>query len=100
MRSTFKCFAVLFLLLSATIVLVNAYEWDWLTARIVLPGMLMLWPMTTVAFYQFSLIRIRGQLRIDLERRMRSGEKLPVCIRCGYAISDRVERCPECGAAV
>lgn len=57
-------------------------------------------PLFTCGLYQIMLIRIRGQLREYLLELSTLGIRLPVCVRCGYAIDDIAERCPECGARV
>lgn len=54
----------------------------------------------TLLVYQFFMIRIRAEMRIYLQEAKRSGEKLPVCVKCGYAIHGTSRTCPECGAAV
>ena len=51
----------------------------------------------SAGIYQYRLIQIRGQLRLYLEELKAQGQRLPVCIKCGYAISQQFNRCPECG---
>jgi len=78
---------------------------DWAQAAgpvhdiIVLATFIVLLILFTCAIYQFMLIRIRGQLREYLLELRTLGIRLPVCVRCGYALDDEAERCPECGAS-
>lgn len=47
--------------------------------------------------YQFKLIRLRGQMRIHLEKLARQ-QRLPMCLNCGYDHEGLVsDTCPECG---
>jgi hypothetical protein len=56
-----------------------------------------LWFFSAAALYQIDLIRIRGQLRIYLEKAAQS-QQLPLCLNCGYDITGLTgRRCPECG---
>ena len=61
---------------------------------------LMLWPVFAVGLFQFSMIRIRGQIRLYLCDQRTLAVKPPVCLKCGYAVEDSAERCPECGEPV
>lgn len=50
-----------------------------------------------VLMYQVKLIRLRGQLRIHLEKLARK-QRLPMCLNCGYDHEGLVsDTCPECG---
>lgn len=60
----------------------------------------LLWPVFTVGVFQFGMYRIRGQIRLYLHDQRTLGVKPPVCLKCGYAVEDTSNRCPECGAAV
>jgi uncharacterized paraquat-inducible protein A len=54
-------------------------------------------PVGVVLVYQCCLIRIRGQLRIYLERTGRT-QRLPMCLNCGYDHEGLTsDICPECG---
>ena len=57
----------------------------------------LLWAVFSVGFYQFNLIRIRGQLRIYLIEQRQQGVRVPVCVKCGYAVHQGQRACPECG---
>ena len=74
--------------------------------RSVIPPLYQLWfllliiPVCAVAFYQWHLIRIRGQLRIYLEQVARK-QQLPLCLNCGYNLQGLPgPLCPECGAGI
>ncbi|MEM1356222.1 MAG: hypothetical protein AAGH88_15210 [Planctomycetota bacterium] len=56
--------------------------------------------LLSLGLYQFSLIRIRGQLRIYLHQQRQLGKPIPVCLKCGYAVDEQAGRCPECGATL
>lgn len=58
------------------------------------------WLFVSAAWYQFLMIRTRGQLRIYLSSVRQQGEKLPLCLNCGYAVYQTTGRCPECGAEI
>lgn len=57
-------------------------------------------PVFSAGFFQFSMIRIRGQIRLYMKDQRTLGVKPPVCLKCGYAVEETSNRCPECGAAV
>ncbi len=61
---------------------------------------LLLWPVATILFYQYALIRIRGQLKLYLGELRSLGVDVPVCLGCGYAVDAQMQHCPECGALV
>ena len=67
---------------------------DWMIAFL-LPFLTV---MFTALFYQYALIRIRGQLRMYLEEIRGLGVELPICLNCGYAADQSLGSCPECGA--
>ncbi len=50
--------------------------------------------------FQVEMWDIRLALRLFLFEHFR-GEKLPVCLRCGYDLTgNETDRCPECGANI
>ena len=50
--------------------------------------------------FQLEMANIRRSLRRFLFDHFR-GKRLPVCLRCGYDLTDnQTDRCPECGANV
>ena len=51
-------------------------------------------------FYQWFLLRVRGQLLLSLERAARE-KRLPMCLRCGYNLEGLPgDVCPECGTRI
>lgn len=54
--------------------------------------------ITSLGLFQFTIIRIRGQLRIYLHQQRKQGVSVPVCLKCGYAVAEGQDNCPECGA--
>lgn len=70
----------------------NVYLWQ--LAALLSP---FFFALGSVMAYQYSLIRIRGQLIMFLEEARRH-ERLPMCLRCGYNLQGiSGSRCPECG---
>ena len=52
------------------------------------------------AVYQFSMLRIRAALRLQIMRELR-GQQLPSCLKCSYDLAGiEASRCPECGSPV
>lgn len=58
------------------------------------------WAGLSLTVYQFTVYRIREQIRAYIQEQRNLGEKPPVCLACGYVIEASATRCPECGAVV
>jgi uncharacterized membrane protein YeaQ/YmgE (transglycosylase-associated protein family) len=56
--------------------------------------------IVTLLAYQWSMRIIRADLRFELIEAFR-GERLPVCLRCGYNLTGiHGDECPECGGGI
>ena len=94
--SAVKGFALTFFMFVIAANVVNAIS-TWPTGNYESLLAFLVWPVCSIGFFQFSMTRIRGQIRMYLRDQRTLGVKPPVCLKCGYAVEDSADRCPECG---